>query len=448
MSSTSPAPSGKAVAPLRELELSVIGSLLQDDAGRAEALTVLQADMFLDLPERTVYETINAMVVAGAYIDPVTVLDELRHRGLLEKSGGAETLGVAIEGVPRIDGAVEYAKRLARTTQKRRVIHALTKAASDLAHGEQTDVDAGILYDRISKACGLVEAEKLYLTMKELMSSFEPDAHKGKNSQEGRPKSGLVDLDYSIDLFKPSNFTVIAARPAVGKSTLLRQMATTVSENGPVAIFSLEEANDVVRDKMICARARVPYDTFYRGLTDGEQESKLMAAAAGLYDLPIYFYGGYSCDAARVKLVVRSMIERGVKPAAVFVDHLQLMRHGRAESRDQAVGDTTRELRLAALEFGVPIILLCQMNRAIDQRGSDDKRPRLSDLRESGNIEANAVNVMFLWRESNDPSEHAAITLTLAKHRDGPTTEFKMLLDKEQGTFRCVQPYDQLGGQK
>jgi len=111
------------------------------------------------------------------------------------------------------------------------------------------------------------------------------------------------------------------------------------------------------------------------------------------------------------------------------------MKHAKAENRDMAVGETTRELRLAALEFNVPIVLLCQMNRAIDQRGGSDKRPRLSDLRESGNIEANAVNVIFLWRESMEPEQANLVTCTLAKHRDGATTEFSLVLLKAIGTF-------------
>lgn len=432
---------GKALGPTRELELSVIGSLLLDEAGRAESLSMLSAEMFLDLPERTIYEVLSSMVVAGAHVDGVTLLEELRHRGVLERAGGVETLGLALQGVPCADKSKEYASRLARATRKRRVIHAMTRMTSELSTGIEEDVDAGLIFDRISKAAGLVEGEKLLISTREMMADFDPTAHKAKLDSPDRAKAGLTDIDTAIDLFKPSNFTVLAARPAVGKSTLMRQMAMSAAQAGPVLIFSLEEANDVVRDKMICARAQVPYDTFYRGATTDDQDAFLMAAAGAIYELPIWYYGGYSCEAARVKLAIRSMVEKGEKPVAVFVDHLQLMRHAKAENRDMAVGETTRELRLASLEFGVPIILLCQMNRAIDQRGGGDKRPRLSDLRESGNIEANAVNVAFLWRESTEPDQANVVTFTLAKHRDGPTTEFGLVLLKAVGMFGQAPRY-------
>jgi replicative DNA helicase len=151
--------------------------------------------------------------------------------------------------------------------------------------------------------------------------------------------------------------------------------------------------------------------------------------------LPIAIYGGYSVDASRVKLVIRAMIEANKKPGAVFVDHLQLMSHPKSASRDEAVGETTRQFRLMSLELEVPIILLCQMNRQQDTRGQEEKRPKLSDLRESGSIEANAPNIIFLWRASSSLEDAHKTTVTLAKHRDGPTAECELIFRKAIGVF-------------
>lgn len=421
-----------SIGPNLGLEICVIGSLMMDDQRRAEILMRLSREMFLDDRYKNLYQTISEMVVSGHHIDYATVCADLQRHG---KASLNEVLAESIEKTPCLDKGLEYAADLAKLSLHRRLYAALTKTASEILAGEIAEVSASSIFDRVAKAAGLIESERLFIPASELIDTFDVEAHDRKDGDPGLPETGIYDFDRAIQIFKPSTFTVVAARPAVGKSTLMRQAVMESAKRGPVLVFSLEESNEVVRDKMLCALAKVEYAKWYQGFSTKEEKTRLLIATGALESLPIVFHGGYSCDAARVKLAIRSMTEQGKKPIAVFVDHLQLMRHGKAESRDQAVGDTTRELRLASLEFNVPIILLCQMNRGIDNRGSDDKRPRLSDLRESGNIEANAVNVVFLWRESTRPEESGNVTVSIAKHRDGPTSDLELVLLKAVGVF-------------
>jgi replicative DNA helicase len=417
------------------VEMSLIGAVIMDDESRSEVLSIVSVGMLLDIRCQEILAAINDMAVDGEKIDLVTLANKLRHRGKLEAAGGAVFLAEVVSQCPSTTGSMEYARILRENHDRRRLIGALHTVAHRLETGEEEKADPGIVYDRVMKLSGMSETERLVYRMRELLDGFDPEQHKPKDGGKGYPETGMADIDRAMAIFKPGCFTVLAARPGVGKSTLMRQMAVPASRMGPVLIFTLEESKEQVRDKMLCSMSNVDYSRWFRGMSAQEDDLKLVEIAGDLAGLPILFYGGYRCDVARVKLVLRTLSDRNERPTAVFIDHLQLMAHPKAENRDQAVGETTRELRLMSLEFNVPIILLCQMNRQIDQRPEKDRKPRLSDLRESGNIEANAPCVIFLWRENTEDNNE--ITFTLAKHRDGPTTEFPLVFLKAYGKFTC-----------
>lgn len=322
------------------LEMSVLGALIMQSSPRSATLELLSPEMFFTPAWRIVYETIEKMVLDNKPIDLVTLKNELDLAGHLGEVGGPAALASLVEGVPNIEAAEEYARRLSKITLRRRLAAALQNTLTGITEGSEENLDPGRIYDNLARAAGLSTMERTLWWMRDLLSDFNPEVHKTA-AQQGVPSSGIAKLDEAMTIFKPSNFTVIAGRPGLGKSTLMRQIALEAAKSGPILIFTLEESMEAVRDKMLCVLAGVSYYRWYNGHTTSEEEKRLVIETGNLANLPIAFYGGYSCDASKVRLAIRRMTDEGKRPVAVFIDHLQLMYHPKAENRDQAVGETS-----------------------------------------------------------------------------------------------------------
>lgn len=426
-------PSANSAQADRIVEAAVVAGLVYSDGGRSEALELLTADLFSDLRARTVFEVVSDLFASNEAIDPVKVMAELRKRNLVDQAGGPEYIADAIERTPNVLHPALYAVDLRKIVLKRRMAATLADIAKEISQHPAQEVDPEAIYERIAKLVEGDGLERRYVTLEEALRDLEVDCHKKTLAEAGIPSTGLLDLDRKIAVLKPSNFTVLAARPGVGKSTLMRQMAMKAAESGPVLIFSLEESIEAVRDKMLCSAAGVSYWRWYSGGTNEAEDLRMIERMGDVAKLPVAFFNRYTVDAATVRFAARTVKKQRGALTAIFIDHLQLMKHPKGENRDQAVGETTRLLRLLSLELDVPIVLLCQMNRGIENRGMEDKRPRLADLRESGNIEANAPNVIFLWREN--PQSETEVILTVAKHRDGQRAEFPLFFNGPVGRF-------------
>jgi len=411
-------------------EMTLLGSLILNPGSRCEALGYVDASYFGDGRAQTLFAVIRDLAGRGGDFDPSTIHAELVMRNQVDQAGGAMFLGECIDQCPNVLSPVEYAKTVSRIGAKRKLLRALKELYAEVATPESENPDPLALFERIIQAGKPFFDIGRLIHIRELIESFDVDLAKLDSMKE--LQTGIPDIDKAVALLKPSSYTVIAARPGVGKSTLLRQILMKAALKGPALLFTLEESPEQVRDKIIASFARVPYWRWYQGLTDPLERQRMLIATAELDKLGLYFWNDFFCDVAKVRLAVRTLIEKGEKPRVVFIDHLQLMKHPKSESREQAVGETSRLLRLLALDFDIPVVLMCQMNREIEHRG-ESEGPRLSDLRESGQIEANAANVIFLWKPDLETPD--LVRFTLAKHRDGPTAQFDLLFLKDIGSF-------------
>jgi len=243
-------------------------------------------------------------------------------------------------------------------------------------------------------------------------------------------------IDGNINLFAPGELTILAARPSVGKSSLMRQMIENAATAGVALVFSMEVIAKTLTQQFACEFAGVPFSDWRDGRTSGEQDEAVAMASMRPEFANIAVYQRTSITALDVSLAVTRLQAVGRHPVAVFIDYLGLMKHDRAERHDLAVGSTTRMLKQFAIEKKVPIILLAQLNREVERRGGGD-RPRLADLRDSGNIEQDADNVLFLWRKAED-GQYSVVeprVLTIAKHRNGEVLEMDLMFNKPMGRF-------------
>jgi replicative DNA helicase len=263
---------------------------------------------------------------------------------------------------------------------------------------------------------------------------------------------GVPEVDREIHLFEPGELTILAARPGVGKSSFMRQLIWNASASGPALVFSLEVTPKVLTQQLTCEAAEVPYESWRNTPGNEDFMMKIVDAMESVAKRPIYMFPRPTVTSLDVVLAVTQMSARGKHPIMITIDYLGLMKHEKSERQDLAIGATTRALKLMALEKKVPVLLLCQMNRQSEQRGTAKEydRPRLADLRDSGSIEQDADNILFLWRKDRDEYSTPVVgrTLTIAKRRNGSVFESDLLFDKPKGRFISSRPIpvDEMSG--
>jgi replicative DNA helicase len=256
---------------------------------------------------------------------------------------------------------------------------------------------------------------------------------------------GIPKVDEEINLFEPGEMTILAARPGGGKSSFMRQMIWNASARGPVLVFSLEVTPKVLTQQLTCEAAYVPFESWRRRMTGDEENLRIIDAMSEVADRKVYIFPRATVSALDVSVAVSHMAAIGKAPILVAIDYLGLMKHERFERQDLAIGATTRAVKLMALERKVPVLMLCQMNRQSEQRGnaSEYDRPRLADLRDSGNIEQDADNIVFLWRKSREEYGKQVVerAFTVAKRRNGSIFEADLLFDMPAGRFSVASRY-------
>ena len=260
-----------------------------------------------------------------------------------------------------------------------------------------------------------------------------------KTPLTGTP-SGFKDLDELTGGFQPGNLIIIAARPSMGKSALVTNMAENAVLGGhPVALFSLEMSESELAQRFVASQARIRGEELRKGRVAEDRWGKILAACQRLADAPMHVDDSSDIGVLEVRAKARRLhheIEGGL--GMIIVDYLQLMRHeGRVENRVEQVGQISRGLKGLARELEVPVIALSQLSRAVEQRGGE-KRPILSDLRESGNLEQDADLVMFIYREEyyeKDSERPGEADIIIAKHRNGPIGDVVLTFQKEYPKF-------------
>ena len=368
----------------------------------------------------------------GISIDYVTLAEALDRKGKLEKAGGAVYIGQLTDRIPT-SADIEY---YAGIVKDKAIIRSLIIGANEIVKIARTNVsDVSIAVESAEKiifdinrelkneAIGLVHAKELVNTLYDKIKLIS----EGK-IEEGGIKSVYSDLDAKLmGGLHSSDLIIIAGRPGIGKTSLAMNIAEHVAvyENKPVALFSLEMGRDQLLLRILSSISAVPQNRLRDSrYLKSEELIELTKASAKIYDAPLYidYTAGISPMEIRAKLRRLALRERDL--ALVVVDYLQLMKiKTRIDSREQEISEISRSMKAIAKEFKIPVIALSQLNRNVEARG--DKRPMMSELRESGAIEQDADVIIFLYRDElynkNNPSNKGKAEVIVAKQRNGPT---------------------------
>ena len=419
-----------------EAEMATLGSMMLSERAAEEVQATLSEDDFYQPAHKEIFRAIRQLLLSAKAIDLVTIKDELIARGVLQDIGGVEYLIQIAESVPTAKNAAYYAE----IVQDKSTVRRLEEAGHDIlglvrdpetTADEKVDEAESLVFEVGQKRLG-----KYFDTAKSLAKEFFKDVDHLLDTGEpilGLP-SGFRDLDNVTTGFYGSDFIVIAARPAMGKTSLVLNFALHIArqEKGAVALFSLEMSGQQLVRRIISTIAQVPMGTLKKANLSGHDYQRLADACEELYTLPVYVDDSSDINPLDMRGKCRRLkADQGL--ALVVVDYIQLMRgnNRRPENRNQEIGEIARGLKAMAKELDVPVIALSQLNRAVESR--ENKRPMLADIRESGSIEAEADMVMFIFREEYykrkqadamdkwNPDSADVAELIIGKHRNGPT---------------------------
>ena len=433
-------PEGRVPPQSIEAELSVLGAMMLKKEAVTQAIELLRSDEFYRQAHRVVFEAMESLVREGEPVDIVTVTESLRKSGLLEQVGGITFLANLTNSVPSTANLAHYAKIVKEKAILRSLIDVSTEIAGMAYEGSE---DIAVQLDGAEQKILAIAGGRTtgaFTPIKDVVFDAMDRVNQLAQSKGGITglSTGLATLDSVTRGLQKSDLIIVAARPAMGKTAFVLNLATHVAlQGGTVAFFSLEMPREQLMHRIFCAEGQIDATHLARGELDEEEWSRLVKVADRMIKTNLYFDDTSSTTVMDIRTRARRLkAERGLD--LIAIDYLQLIQApGRAENRTLAVAEMTRSLKVLARELSVPIIVLSQLSRATE--GRSDKRPMLSDLRESGSIEQDADIVMFLYREDyyNQDTENANITeLSIAKHRNGATDTVRMFFQKEYTRFR------------
>lgn len=424
MSSTGTLTTGRVPPQNLEAEKSVLGSILLDNEAAYQVAEILQEKDFYREAHCKIFQGILALLDRGEPADLVTLTNELKQSGKLEEVGGVSYLAQIVEAVPTAANVEYYAKIVKEKAILRDVIKASTEIVTT-AYQESNDIVEFL--DKAEQVIFQVSEsrEKGGLTpiSTVLKSSFKQIE---KNYERKELITGLAtgfkDLDKLTAGLQPSDLIIIAGRPSMGKTSFVLNIAEHVAmkEKESVAIFSLEMAREQLASRLLCSIARIDSSRLRSGFIDEVEWMRLTDAAGHLSDSKIFIDDMAQATVFEMRAKARRLkASKGL--GLVIVDYLQLMKGaGKIESREREISEISRALKAMAKELNVPVIALSQLNRGVESR--TDKRPMMSDLRESGAIEQDADIIGFIYRDEvyNRDSPDAGIAeFNVVKHRNG-----------------------------
>ncbi len=407
-------------------EQAVLGSMLADTDAVVKAIEILKPEDFYREDHKEIYSAMLELYGLGEPIDFLTLRNILQQRGTLEKVGSEMFLSTLIDSVPTTSNIESYVK----IVEEKATLRSLIKAANDiLAMGYASTEEVNSIIEKTEKRIFDVlqnRNSRGYASIKDiLIDTFDniEQLYKKKSKVSGI-ESGFTDLDLKTSGLNPSELIMVAARPAMGKSAFVLNIAHHVAMNGkvPVMIFSLEMSKEQMVNRILCSEAEVDSMKVRTGDLDSEDWIKLGKASGNLAEAPIYIDDTPGLSSAELRAKCRkAKLEKDV--GLIIIDYLQLMESkGRSESRQNEISEISRSLKILAKELNVPVIALSQLSRAPESR--PDHRPILSDLRESGSIEQDADIVMFLYRDdyyNPDTEKKNVAEVIIAKNRSGST---------------------------
>jgi replicative DNA helicase len=443
MVQVAPPPLAATVPPQNlEAEESVLGAMLLSPGAIGAVSELLDASDFYRESHSVIYRAALALYAKGEPVDAITLPDELEERSELDRAGGRVRIHELAALVPATANAAHYAK----IVREMSTLRGLIRTGSEIAQlgwerpGATEDlVDRAeqIVFD-LSQSRVQGEFSHIETLLKE---SFERITALYESGAEitGVP-SGFREIDKLTSGFQPGNLIIIAARPSMGKSALALCMAANlaVRHNQPVALFTLEMSKSEVTQRLMCSEAKVESQRLRNGKLAQDDWPRLTAACDKLAKAPIYVDDTASITMMEIRSKARRLKSREPNLGLIVVDYLQLMTGGgTAENRVQEVSLISRSLKILARDLDVPILALSQLSRAVEQR--HDKRPILSDLRESGSIEQDADLVGFIYRDeyynAEETDQQGLAEVIFAKHRNGPTDTVRLSFLKRYAKF-------------
>lgn len=407
-------------------EQSVLGGMMLSKDAIADVIEVLRGNDFYRPSHESIYESIIDLYGRGEPADAVTVADELTKRQEINKIGGAAYLHQLIQSVPTAANAGFYAEIVAERAVLRRLVTAGTKIVQ-MGYAQDGEVEEVV---NAAQAEIFAVAERRtaedYVVLRDVMEAtvdeIEASSHKGEG-MTGVP-TGFYEFDELTNGLHPGQMIVIAARPAVGKSTFALDWARSaaIHHNMATVVFSLEMGRNELAMRLLSAEATISLQDLRKGTVKDEQWTKIASTMGKMNDAPLFIDDSPNMSLMEIRAKCRRLKQQH-DLKLVVLDYLQLMSSGkRVESRQQEVSEFSRALKLLAKELQVPVVALSQLNRGSEQR--TDKKPMISDLRESGSIEQDADMVILLHREDIYDKESARAgeaDVIVAKHRNGPT---------------------------
>jgi replicative DNA helicase len=386
-----------------------------------------------------------ALFVKHEPIDVMTLSEELRKSGDLDSAGGLAFLTELVDSVPSAANIEHYA----RIVLDKYILRQLISASSDIAREcYRAEHDAGSILDEAEQKIFRVSESRIsqgFSHIKDILKErFEEiqRVHESRESVTGL-STGFIDLDKYTAGLHPGDLVIIAGRPSMGKTSFALNIAQHVGLDmkRPAAIFSLEMSKELLVQRLLCSEAQVDAQKVRRGFTSAKDIERLTSAAGLLSEAPLFIDDTPAITTLDIRARARRLkVERDI--SLIIVDYLQLARTSeRIENRQQEISSISRSMKALAKELGVPVVALSQLSRAVEARGGD-KRPVLSDLRESGAIEQDADLVLFLYRpefyDPGDPEKEGKAELIIGKQRNGPTGTVNLMFEKQYTRFRSL----------
>src|SRR3712207_4777862 len=443
MASAAAIPQTSPVPPQNlDAEESVLGAMMLSPGAIGAVSEILDAGDFYRESHARIYRAALALYSKGEPVDAITLVDELEERGELEDVGGRVRIHELAALVPATANAAHYA----RIVREMATLRGLIGAGSEIARlGWERPGETADLVDRAEQIVFELSQQRVtseFAHIEELLKeSFEriTALYEAGADVTGTP-SGFRDLDRLTSGFQPGNLIIVAARPSMGKSALGLCIAANLAVRAetPVALFTLEMSKAEVTQRLMCSEAKVESQRLRTGKLAVDDWPRLTAACDKLAKAPIYVDDTGSITMMELRSKARRLKSKEPRLGLIIVDYMQLMTSGTtAENRVQEVSQISRSLKVLARDLDVPILAMSQLSRAVEQR--HDKRPILSDLRESGSIEQDADVVAFVYRDeyyNGEESESQGLAeVIVAKHRNGPTDTVKLSFLKRYAKF-------------
>ncbi len=421
-----------------EAEQCVLGSILLKEGTLVKILDIISEQDFYRDAHKTIFAAIVALFEKNEPLDIITLTNILRDWNKLDMVGGPAYLATLTDIVPLSANVAYYAEIVRRKSLLRQLITTTTEIASR-CYEEQDDIDT-LLEETEQKIFEIAKAKTgqgvaaLRSIIKDNFATVEK-LFERKEHITGIP-TGFADLDKMTAGLQPSDLIILAARPSMGKTALALNIAqfAAIEHKVPVAVFSLEMAKEQLGMRLLCSESRVSSSRLRTGFLKEQDWPKLTRAAGVLSEAPIFIDDTPAMSVTEMRAKARRM-KTEYDIGMVVVDYLQLMRgRGNAHSREQEISDISRSLKAMAKEIHIPVMALSQLNRSLENR--PNKRPQLSDLRESGAIEQDADVIMFIYRDevynkAEDNPNKGIAELIIGKQRNGPTgTALLTFIDK------------------